>query len=363
MKKLFSIFLAVIMMMLPGFTFGVSAAQAPTVSSVEAQGAPGCAVRVEIRIDDTSPICATKLKIKYDQSLELLCVENGNYFSEIQKSPIWAQDVSVENGMYTYIGNHNMSNENVSKRRGTLLYMTFVLPADAAEGNTYKIEVLKDGSEIFTYDTDMPKNIDFAVASSSITAVAKENCAEHNYVEKAVSTRSYITTGYSYKECTVCHHTEIQKETAYDIKLFDYIGVAIRYAGNPSGIAAMYAVDQNVISKIEAAGYEVEIGINAKYADKSVTKIYYGNGKTEDIKDGKIFLTVTEIGVYEEVSFTAYVTVKSKNGKASRTEQTEATLKEKEKISIYDVAGVMDLSKYSESTQNYIKSVINGYPK
>ena len=366
MKKFLSLLLVIsslTVMILPMQIFAADTLTA-TLGAQNAQGASSCAVRVEIRIDDTTPVCAAVLKIKYDTALELLYVENGSFFAELQESPIYNQNAGANDGIYTYIGNHNMKSgeENVNMRRGTLLYMTFKIPDDAKEGDSYKIEVLKDGSELVkSLDDGNIQNVDFNVSSASVTVGSKSSCTDHSFVEKTVGPASYLTPGFSYKKCTVCGYTETAKEPAVEVDAFGYEGIAIRYCGNPSGIAATFTVDEEIIKKIEKAGYDVEIGTTAIYGDNTLTRVYYGEGATEAVKDGKIFSIVTGISVYQDVKMRAYITIKDKTSNRSRTEYLEATLRDKDTFSVQDVALLMNIEKYSDGSRSYLTSVINGY--
>ena len=343
----------------------IFAAGTPTVSAKDAESFASGTVRVEVRIDDTTPISCVKLNVKYDTALELLYVENGSFFKELQKSPIYNQDIGAQDGVYTYIGNHDMKDgqDNVNKVRETLLYMTFKLPDDAKVGDTYKIEVLKEGSEVIKLSGETLQNVDFNVASATATVVEGNSCGEgnHAFLPKMVSSASYITPGFSYVKCAECGYTEVTKEPAFAIDALGYEGVAIRYQGNPSGIAATFTVDEEIIKKIEKAGFAVEVGTIATYGENTLTRVYYGEGATESIKDGKIFSVVTGISAYQNVEFQAYITVKDKTSNLSRTEYLGATLKGKDAFSIQDIVLLMDISKYSQKSQNYLNSVLNGY--
>lgn len=365
MKKFLSLFLVIASLAVMVLPMQIFAAGTPTVSAKDAQSFASGTVRVEVRIDDTTPISCVKLNIKYDTALELLYVENGSFFKELQKSPIYNQDIGAQDGVYTYIGNHDMKDgqENVNKVRESLLYMTFKLPDDAKVGDTYKIEVLKEGSEVIKLSGEALQNVDFNVASATVTVVEGNSCGEGNHalLPKMVSSASYLTPGFSYIKCAACGYTEVTKEPAFAIDAFGYEGVAIRYQGNPSGIAATFTVDKEIIKKIEEAGYAVEVGTTATYGENTLTRVYYGEGATESIKDGKIFSVVTGISAYQNVEIQAYITVKDKTSNLSRTEYLGATLKGKDAFSIQDVVLLMDISKYSQKSQNYLNSVLNGY--
>ncbi|MGM9646455.1 MAG: cohesin domain-containing protein [Eubacteriales bacterium] len=363
MKKFLSLFLVIaslVAMVLPMHSF---AEDFVTVSVKDAEGFASGTVTVEIGIDDTTALSCAKLKIEYDSALELLYVEKGNFFAELQKSPIYNQDAGAQNGIYTYIGNHDMKDgqENSSAASGTFLYMTFKLPDDAKVGDTYGIDISKSSSELVRSSDGNLQDIDFSVSSATVTVVADGSCGSHAFEEEVVSVSSYLTPGFSYKRCLVCGYTEVAKEPAFEIDAFGYEGASIRYQGNPSGIAATFTVDEEVIEKIEEAGYDVEVGTTATYGDNILTRVYYGEGATESIKNGKMFSVVEGISVYSDVRMCAYIKIKDQTSNLSRTESLGATLKGKDEFSIQDVVFLMNISKYSDKSQGYLKSVLNGY--
>ena len=361
MKKILSLLLAVLMVASLCSTMVFAEATPNTVISVQnAQGFASQTVSVTVRIDDTFEVSAANLKIKYDTKLELISVENGGFFINSTPSAIYKQDTKGVNGEYNYIGINN--GDSASSASGELVKLNFKLPSDAKTGDTYSVKVERKDS-ILTTGIDSLKS--FVVADGQITAVDSTACASHTFGEEVVlGTSSILSTGYKYKQCTVCSYTETTYVPAIEINVFEYLGTSMNYTGKPSGIAPMYNVDMDALNKIKESNknYKVYAGIeiykNGLYYDEEV---FFGEGATYSLTNNVLFVKLTDVSAYDKFTFKAYVKITDDKTGNERVAYTVATVRESEEISICDVVKCLNLKDYSKENRVYLQNILDGF--
>ena len=337
----------------------------------EAQGTATQLIEVPISVatpDQTrTGLSCAELKIKYDPALELVGVTNGNFFANISDSAIYNQETSGVNGEYTYIGYGD--GENSNKISGTLVTLMFRIPNEATVGTKYSVEIDKKASKLIA-DVDTSKA--YQLTNGVVKVVNAELCGNHTFSAfKVASSVSYFSAGFSYRTCTVCGHTVVNKNEATKItNPFKYIGVCVNYTGNPSGIAPIFEVDLNTlnIEKIKTAraveNSLFEAGILVlKNGEVCFEEVFFGEGATMELKDNKLFVKMTDVSAYDKFEFKAYVKLTDLTSKEQRVEYTTATFGGKEQISILDVVKGLDIDLYSRSDRTYLKNVLNGLAK
>lgn len=332
-----------------------------TVITVQnAEGMASQLTTVVVRIDEASGISGATLKIKYDTKLELISVENGNFFANIGQSAIYKQDTAGVNGEYTYVGIDN--GENTAKIRGEFVKLNFKLPDDAQPNDTYEVEVVKDKSVLAT-GVDSSKQ--FEAVKGNITVKEGTPCASHTFGEDVVlGTASYLSNGYKYRVCSACNVVETVYTPATAINVFEYLGMSMNYTGKPSGIAPMFKVNMNVLDLIYAQNIQnkVDAGIivykNGEVYDEEV---FFGTGATYELVEDTLFIKINDVSAYDEFTFKAYVKITNEQTKEERIAYTTAILRDSEEISICDVVKCLDLSQYSKENRVYLQNVLDGF--
>lgn len=370
MKKIVSMLLMIVMLlgMLGSFTAFAADAEAVSITVEQKNGFASQAITVKIKGTNTYGISAATLKIKYDTSLELLNVKNGNVLKNIADSAIYGQDISGVNGEYTYIGYGDGNNTN--KLEGTFLELTFKLPNDAASGSKYSITVEKSSSIILTEkDTQMP----FNVTNGGITGISSVLACkgEHEFSDYVVVSEkaTYTKNAYKYRICEKCEYSEVEFKEATSIpEIFTYDGVAINYTGSPSGIAPIFTVNKAVLEMFATRlpslqkNTMVQAGIVVYKDGKYYTEeIFYGEGATMSLNEqNKLFLKLENESVFAKFEFKAYVRILDTETNEQRYVYTTATYKDSEKISILNVVKGLNLKLYSKEDRAYLNKVLNG---
>ena len=157
MKRILSLLLTLIMVLSLCSTILADDVKASTITVQGTNGFASQTVSVVVRIDETLGLSAATLKIKYDTRLELISVENGDFFANIAESAIYMQDTAGVNGEYLYVGIND--GDDSSKVRGEFLKLNFKLPADAQQGEEFNVEIDKKESLLAT-GVDSSKKFD-----------------------------------------------------------------------------------------------------------------------------------------------------------------------------------------------------------
>lgn len=361
MKRTLSLLLALIMVFTLCSTILADNVKASTVTVQESTGFPSQTVSVVVRIDETLGLSAATLKIKYDQRLELISVANGDFFTNIAESAIYMQDTAGVNGEYLYIGINDGTDS--SKVRGEFLKLNFKIPADATDGEEFKVEIDKKASVLAT-GTDSSKKFD--IVNGKIIAASSNHCGEnHTFGEYVIlGTKSYLSNGYKYRICSTCNYTETEYEPATAINAFEYLGTSINYTGKPSGIAPMFKVNSEELDAVRIlnSSCKVDAGIVVyKNGVKCDEEVFFGEGATYELKDGILFVKQTDVSAYDEFIFKAYVKITNQETGEERIAYTTATLDGSEEISICDVTKKLNLKSYSKENRVYLQNILDGF--
>lgn len=361
MKKILSLLLAFVMIFaLCGTVFAQDEKDA-TITVKDAVGFASQTVTVVVRIDETYGLSAANLKIKYDKRLELISVENGDFFINMANSAIYMQDTSGVNGEYLYIGIND--GDNLAKVRGDFVKLNFKLPADAQNDEEFNVEIDKKASLLAT-GTDSKK--DFKVVNGKITAKESNNCGgAHTFGEEVVlGTSSFLSTGYKYKMCTICNYTETEYQPATEVRAYEYLGTSINYTGKPSGIAPMFRVDANALDYVKAVNGECKVDAGIVVYKNGVLfdeEVFFGEGATYSLVDGVLFIKITNVSAYDEFTFKAYVKITNEATGEERIAYTTATIDGSEEISICDVTKELNLKNYSKENKAYLQNILDGF--
>lgn len=361
MKRILSLFLILIMLVGLCGTILAEDVKKATLQVQDAVGFPSQTVSVIVRIDETYGLSGANLKINYDPRLELIYVENGDFFTNIADSAIYKQDTSGVNGEYTYIGIND--GEDLAKVRGEFVKLNFKVPADATEGEEFFVSVDKKSS-VLTTGTDSSK--DYELVNGKITSYASNNCGgNHTFGSDVVlGTKSYLSNGYKYRICSACQYTETEYEPATEIKVFNYLGTSINYTGKPSGIAPMFKVDKNMLDFVYAQNIKCKVDAGIVVYKNGVRydeEVFFGEGATYQLVDDVLFIKVNDISAYDEFTFKAYVKITDKSTGEERIAYTVATLDGSEEISICDVTKKLNLRNYSKENKAYLQNILDGF--
>ena len=362
MKKVLSLLLALMMVFSVCTTvIFAEGERSHAISVQDAVGFPSQVTTVMVNIKDTYGISAANLKIKYDKRLELISCENGNFFNNMGKSAIYKQDTSGVNGEYIYIGINN--GENSAKIEGTFVKLNFMIPADAQEGEEFKVEIAKKESVLAT---GVDATLNYSVTNGKITAQSANNCGDnHTYGEAVtVGVQSVLSNGYSYRICTACNYCVVEYSPATEFDVYEYLGTSINYTGKPSGIAPMFKVNMTALDAIKTdnpnckVNAGIEIYKNGVFYDE---ESFYGEGASYELKDDVLFVKITDVSVLEEFTFKAYVKLSNSSTGEARTAYTVATVRDSEEISICDVVKCLDVNQYSKENKQYLKNILEGF--
>ena len=360
MKRVLSLLLVLIMVFSLCSVILAEDIKNATVTVKDAEGFASQTVSVVVRIDETLGLSAATLKIKYDQRLELISVTNGDFFTNISSSAIYMQDTAGVNGEYLYIGINDGSDS--TKVRGEFVKLNFKLPSDAQVGEEFKVEIDKKASLLAT-GVDSSKS--FEVVNGKITAVAGATCGTHTFNEwNVLGTKSYLSNGYKYRDCSVCGYTETEYEPATDIRVFEYLGTSINYTGKPSGIAPMFRVDKNMLDFVYAQNIKCKVDAGIVIYKNGVQydeEVFFGEGATYELQDDILFVKITNVSAYDEFTFKAYVKITDKSTGEERIAYTTATLDGSEEISICDVTKKLTLKSYSKENRVYLQNILDGF--
>ncbi|MBQ8163174.1 MAG: hypothetical protein IJZ93_02240 [Clostridia bacterium] len=323
------------------------------------------AVKVDITFENKIMLSAAQIRIEYDDRLELVKAESGTGFTEVFSNSV----TGMENGEYTFIalaqGSQDVPNTEIAAG-SVVATLTFVIPKDAKEGDEFDVAVNFNESEIIMTKDDLtPYKLPITSTNGKITYEAKNNCGgTHAFGDTVeISKQTHITYGYSYKICTACSYTEVEKTSPLSTNIITPVGTAIKYTGTPRGIGAAFNVDKEAISAIEELGYTVEIGTQIVHNQKTKKTLYYGagtsNGNKNAFEKGVIFDKIEEIGSYDEVRMCGYVKIIDSEG-SFYEEKTYVDINGDIDLSISDVVSIMTISKYDATSREYLNAVLNG---
>ena len=358
MKKIISFVLSFVIMISCLAPMQIFAEEDANIAVVSVAGANSQIIDVNIKASSQITASILKLVVEYDERLTLVSVTNSNVFQNMS-SKVYGN----ENGSFTYLGFSDGTNDVSVSADTTLFTLKFKVPDNANINDKYVISIVDELSEI----TDSNANLKKCASSAGEIAVTSNIslCASHIYGdENVVREASYIYDGFKYKICSTCGFTSSESTPAIDTNILKPIGTAIRYGGNPTGIGGEYFVNEEAIKALESNGYTVEISMELIYGDRKVTKIFYGNNapyeNVKNMSDGKISACVEGINSSLQGTISAYVKVTDNENSIDRVHKIPITLNGSEKISIYNVVEIMDISRYQPSSQEYLNSVLNG---
>ena len=121
-------------------------------------GAPGQTVQVPVTVAGNPGVAGARITVTYDKALTLTEGKSGTAFSELQFT---APGKFVSPCNFTWDSEIGMATEN-----GTVLTMSFKIPANAASGDTYKIGCSYRDGDI--YDEDL-NDVSFEMFGGTIT--------------------------------------------------------------------------------------------------------------------------------------------------------------------------------------------------
>lgn len=367
MRRTLSFFLALVMMLTLVMPMSIGADGVTNVKVENTEGARSQIVTVNIKANADLDVTVGKLVIKYDNRLQLVNCVNGTVFENSYSSV-----VGNESGTFTYVGDIAISKDKAStamKSGDVILKLEFLIPEDAAPTDEYSVSVVDAESSFAVSKNEggeiVASGIECLSVSGTISLKSATECEAHTFgEEKTLREQSYLIGGYSYKKCSACGKIDAKTTQPKATNVFTPLGTAIRYSGNPSGIGAHFAVNKDAIKAVETAGYEVEIGIELTYGDRTETHVFYGKNTPEknssSFDDGIIAAAIEGVKTQQKGTIFAYVKIIDEDGSA-RVEKTYNTLKGNIKVSIVDIVSLMNFNKYSQSSKDYLNIVANGF--
>ncbi|MBR2296076.1 MAG: hypothetical protein IKA43_01560 [Clostridia bacterium] len=367
MKKALSFLLAFIFMVTFVVPVQIGAEGVTNVKVENVEGTAGQLVTVSVKMATDLDVTVGKLKIKYDNRLELVKYTNGEVFANT-----YSEVTGEEKGIFTYVGDIDITSDKTTisaKANDVILKLVFKIPANALATDEYSVSVVNNESSFaVTQVTDGvigAKEIECLSSSGMITTNTAPACSAHTYGEEVkVREQSYLLGGYSYKTCSACGAVESICTEPIATNIFTPLGTAIRYSGNPSGIGAHFAVNKDAIKAIETAGFEIEIGIELSYGDRTESHVFYGQNtpteNTTNFEDGVISACIEGVKTQQKGTIFAYAKIIKPDGTA-RVEKTYNTLKGNPRVSIVDIVSLMNFNKYSQASKDYLNTVANGF--
>ena len=364
-KRILSLLLALVLsvtMLAP-----VQAESQTNVKVESVQGVASQLVTVSVKADDNLDVSVTKLVVKYDSRLTLVKLENGSVFSTV-----YSKVTGEENGTFTYVADIDVTadKKSVKMAKDSVIFkLTFEIPATAKTTDEFNVWIdnqISSFSVTTTNGTEIGAESIPCVSSAGLISVKSGTpCETHTFGEPTViREQSYLSGGYSYKKCSVCGNVESTRTSPKVTNAFTPLGTAIRFAGNPSGIGAHFKVDETAIKAVETAGYKVEVGIELSFGDRVEKHVFYGDNtpskNATNYSDGVISAAIEGIPTQKKGTICAYLMIIDESG-AGRTEKVYTSLNGNERISIVDVASVMNFNKYSEASRDYLNAVVNGF--
>ncbi len=147
MKKIFSAFLAAIMMlsMLPTLVLAVTT---PSIEIDSVYGKPGELVDVNVKIKNNPGIIAATLTFSFDSNLTLVKAENGNAFSALSYT---APNQLASGGQITSSCRFLWKADTISAedvKDGTIITLTFKISGSAEIGKSYGIAVSTESGDV-----------------------------------------------------------------------------------------------------------------------------------------------------------------------------------------------------------------------
>ena len=367
MKKSLSFLLAFILIvtLIVPIQIGAEGVTNVKVENVTANASQLVTVKVSLAGD--AVVSVGTLVVKYDERLKLVSCANGDVFENT-----YSEVVGTENGKFTYVGDIAISEGKISKsaKNGDVIFkLKFEIPSDAVAGDEYKVNIV-DAESSFVVSEMVEGQIgakvtDCRSSAGLITGNGAPACSAHTFGEATVvREQSYLKGAYSYKTCSACGTVESTSTAPKASNIFTPLGTAIRYSGNPSGIGAHFAVNNDAIKAIEASGFSVEIGIELEYGEKTESVVFYGNNippeNSKNFEDGVISACIEGVRTQQKGTIFAYVKIINADGSA-RIEKTYNTLHGNTRVSIVDVVLLMNLNKYSPQSRDYLNTVANGF--
>ena len=135
--------------------------EAVTVATImvpNVTAAPGQSVQVAVRIVNNPGVAGAKITMRYDSALTLTGAVNGDAFSFLQ---------FTKSGTMTSPCNFTWDSESgMATEDGTILILTYQIPANAAIGQVYTLDCSYRSGDIYDENLD---DVDFVIISGSIT--------------------------------------------------------------------------------------------------------------------------------------------------------------------------------------------------
>lgn len=130
----------------------------PALQVADVSGAPGERVQVAVTVKNNPGIAGARIVVNFDQRLELTAAEPGEVFSALD----YTRPASLTDGCAFNWD----SLDAQSTADGTVLLLTFRIPADAGAGEQFRIKTSCRNGDI--YDTDL-NIVNLAARAGSIT--------------------------------------------------------------------------------------------------------------------------------------------------------------------------------------------------
>lgn len=322
------------------------------------QGNASQMVNVNVVAKADIDVNTAKIKIDYDTNLELVSVTNGTALAQNESLSVLEQD----RGSYVLLVSNTNATQNAYLSDGTVLCtLTFKLPSTTG---TYSVSV--DNARTELYSANGTKTTCVASAGGVTVNPLTSACQTHTFGADVVvnATATYLVGAYSYKTCTTCGYVESTLTNPTATGILTPIGTIIKYAGNPSGIGAHYGVNKEAITAVETAGFKVSIGMVFEYGTRTERYHFYGDDVSPEnslnLEDGVISAAIERVHTQLGGAIYAYVEIIDPSTGFGRIEKCYMHLNGDYSLSIKDIASVLNMSKYSQSTVDYLTAVISG---
>lgn len=356
-RKIVSLLLSLIMVFTLITPINVMAEDIEDIEVSSVTGSASQLVDVQIKAKGDLDINTIKIKVDYGTGLELVSATNGTSFQENLSLGVCEQD----RGSYTILLATSDPAQNAHLSAGNVIFtLKFKLPKEAG---TYTVSIDTAKSQFAIADGT---ESGFAAKNGTITVTEATACAGHTFGQDVVvnPTATYLMGAYSYKTCTACGYVESAMTDPLATNIIKPIGTVIRYAGNPSGIGAHFAVDEEAIKVVEEKGLKISIGIELAYGTRTEKYHFYGDdvspANKRNFDDGVISAAIEGVNTQLKGTICALVEIINPETGYGRIERIYMTLGDSQKISIRDIADLLNPNKYSQATVDYLTAVKSG---
>ena len=356
-RKIMSLLLSLILVFTAIAPLNVMADDVENIEVESVNGVASQLVDVKIKVKGNLDINTAKLKVDYDPALELVSVTNGTALAENLSLGVCEQD----RGSYIILlANTDPAQDALLSNGNVIFTLKFKLPQEAG---SYKVSIDDAKSEFASVGAE---KIDCVAKDGAITATEAPACEAHTFGADVVvnATATYFAGAYSYKTCTLCGYVESTITDPIATGILTPLGTVIRYAGNPSGIGAHFGVNADAITAIEEKGFEINIGMELCYGSRTEKHHFYGDDVSPtnkaNFEDGVISAAIEGVNTQLEGTICAFVEIIDPATGYGRIERVYTHLNGDKTLSIKDIAELLNPTKYSQATVDYLTAVKAG---